>query len=147
MTDSGNTIRPHFPRPVINDDVAFMYEGFSEGELRIQRCLNCKSLRMPPGPSCPHCHSDNWDTVPASGRGRIYSFAIHHHPPIPPWESPHPVVLVDLEEGVRFLAGLTGDSADLAIGMPVELEFLELEEGLTLPAFQRADSAGFGENS
>ncbi len=140
MTEPSNTHSPAFPKPVINDDVAFLYEGFSENQLRIQRCRDCNTLRMPPCPSCPHCRSHSWDTITASGRGRIHSFTVLHHPPIPPWESPHPVVLADLEEGVRFLASLTGDSADLAIDMPVEIEFLALEDGFVLPAFKVAES-------
>ena len=48
-------------------------------------------------------------------------------------------MLADLEEGVRFLASLTGDSADLAIDMPVEIEFLALEDGFVLPAFKVAE--------
>jgi uncharacterized protein len=60
-----------------------------------------RELRHPPGPMCPSCRSTDWDWQVASGRGTCYSYAVHHHPPLPGIDPPHTVVLVDLEEGVR----------------------------------------------
>ena len=49
------------PRPSINQDVAFFWEGVAEGKLLIQRCLKCQALRHPPGPGCPKCSSLEWE--------------------------------------------------------------------------------------
>ena len=139
MSNDSNTHATSYPRPLFNDDNAFLYEGFEQEELRIQKCSNCGQLRVPPGPMCPHCQSSEWTTINASGKGRVHSYTIQYHPPIPPFPSPHTLVLVDLEEGVRFLAAAKDISAeDVAIDMDVELEFCELEPGFKLPVFKHS---------
>ncbi len=57
----------------------------------------------------------------ACGRGTIYTFAVHHAPPIPGLPLPNAILLVDLQEGVRMIGDLIGDIGDpaLAIGAPV----------------------------
>ncbi|NIB45181.1 hypothetical protein HBA55_36745, partial [Pseudomaricurvus alkylphenolicus] len=83
------------PRPGINRDNAFFWEGVSQGKLLIQRCTSCQSLRHPLGPMFPQCQSLEWDTVESSGKGEIYSFVNLHHPQVPPFDSPNPIVLVE----------------------------------------------------
>jgi uncharacterized OB-fold protein len=49
------------------------------------------------------------------------------------------VVLVDLEEGTRLLANLIdADPKAVAVGMPVRVDFVAVDEELTLPQFRRA---------
>jgi uncharacterized OB-fold protein len=140
MADTDGTLRGR-PRPAITHDNAFFWEGIASGTLLLQRC-RCGRLRHPPGPVCPSCHSFEWEAVPASGRGRVYSFAVAHHPPIPPFEYPNPIGLVELEEGPRVVANLVGIAADaIRIGMPVACEIVEVEEGFRLPQFRPADGA------
>jgi len=130
------------PRPVINRDNQFFWDGVEVGELRIQRCADCARLRHPPGPMCPSCRSTNWDWTVASGRGTVFSYAIHHHPPLPGIDPPHTVLLIDLDEGVRFLSHATGMThRDVSIGMPVELTFESVDDELTLPLFRPVDGA------
>lgn len=127
------------PRTVINADNAFFWEGVAEGELRIQRCADCGVLRHPPRPMCGRCRSTDWDTIAASGRGEVFSFVIHHHPPLPGVKMPHVVATISLEEGTRFVAELVEvEPVDVRIGMPVELVFVEMDEDLTLPVFRPA---------
>jgi uncharacterized OB-fold protein len=79
---------------------------------------------------CPVCHSLDWDTVEASGRGHVYSYVVAHHPPIPPFDYPNVIALVALEEGTRIVSNLRGvDPRAVEVGMPVRAEFLELEPG------------------
>jgi uncharacterized OB-fold protein len=142
MTETNGGSAPRFPRPVILDYVAFLYEGFNRKELRIQYCDQCGRHRHPPSPLCPHCHSVKWTAKPTSGRGRVYSYTVQYHPPIPPHETPHPVVLADMDEGFRFLAAMRGVALDaICIGMPVAVGFVELESGFTLPVFRPAQGA------
>ena len=130
---------PTFPRPVVVEDVAFLYEGFERRKLRVQTCRRCGKLRHPPGPVCPFCQSPEWTATATSGRGWVHSFTVHHHPPIPPWSVPHAVVLADMEEGFRFLASTQGLAPDeVRIGMPVAVDFVECEPGFTLPVFRAA---------
>jgi len=128
------------PRPAITHDNAFFWEGIAAGTLLLQRC-RCGRLRHPPGPVCPVCHSFEWEAVPASGRGRVYSVAVAHHPAIPPFEYPNPIGLVELEEGPRIVANLVGVAPDaIRIGMPVRCEIVEVEEGWKLPQFRPAEA-------
>jgi uncharacterized OB-fold protein/acyl dehydratase len=130
---------PRRPRPSVSTDNAFFWEGVAQRELRIQRCSECKRLRHPPGPMCPHCHSLDWDHVVASGRGKVFSYVLAHHPPVPPFEYPHLVVLVELDEGTRLISHLVAAGTEHArIGQPVQVAFTEVEPGLVLPLFRPA---------
>ena len=125
------------PQPGVTRDTEFFWKGVRDGKLLIQRCSDCQVLRHPPGPMCPHCGSLTSDSVEASGRGVVYSFVVAHHPPIPPFNYPHPVALVELEEGTRFVADLVGIApSDVVVGMPVELEFHEPDGEQRLPCFR-----------
>lgn len=124
-------------RPTTNRDTAFFWEGTSLGELRIQRCGDCGLLRHPPGPSCPRCHSFAREHVVSTGRGSVFSYVVHRHPPIPGHELPILLALVELEEGVRMVATVEGVAPEeLAIGMPVEVGFRRVDDRLTLPVWR-----------
>ena len=70
-------------RPVVNRDTEFFWEGTARGELRIQRCGGCGALRHPPGPMCPALRGDEAGVRGRGGRGEVYSYVVHHHPPVP----------------------------------------------------------------
>jgi uncharacterized OB-fold protein len=128
------------PLPSITHDNAFFWEGVEKGLLLIQRC-SCGALRHPPGPMCPKCQSLEWDTLAASGRGVVYSFVLAHHPKIPPFDSPNPIVLVELEEGTRIVSNLVGiDPEAIEIGMRVRARFDPVEEGRTLLQFEPTET-------
>lgn len=138
-TDPGDG-KPKRPRPAINQDNAYFWEGVREGELRIQRCGGCQQLRHPPRPMCDVCRSTEWDHVVAGRSGRIHSYVVHHHPQLPGVTTPHVVLLVDLEEGVRIISETAEgvDPATVRIGLDVELVFKEVDEELTVPAYRPA---------
>lgn len=139
----GELQKPRRPRPAINRDNQFFWEGAAKGQLLIQRCAGCGQLRHPPGPMCPSCHSLQWDTVVSSGRGTVHSFVVMHRPAIPPFETPNPIVLVDLEEGIRLVAGISGIAPEkIEVGMPVEIEFPEVEPGYRVPNFRPRSPGG-----
>jgi uncharacterized OB-fold protein/acyl dehydratase len=138
------------PRPAINRDNQVIWDGYRKHELRVMRCKQCGSLHTPPIPRCSSCGAFDMDYRVASGRGRLYSYTIVHHPQVPGFRYPLVVGLVELEEGVRMVADLVGVSRDdVEVGMPVELEWLDshpaLVEGavdsrgpITLPQFRPA---------
>ena len=127
------------PRPGITHDNRFFWEGLGEGKLLVQRCASCGTLRHPPGPMCPRCQSLDWKAQQASGRGVLYSWVVMHHPPVPPFEYPNPIALVELEEGVRIVAQLVGvERSAVEIGMPLVCEVVEVEEDFPLPQFRAA---------
>ena len=127
---------PH-PRPSITHDNAFFWEGLKQRKLLIQS-FNGR-LVHPPVPACPETGSFDWTTVEACGRGTIHSFVVMHQPQLPGFEYPLPVVLVELEEGVRIVANMVGAKPeDVEIGKAVTLEFVEVEPDYVLPAFRLA---------
>ncbi len=123
-------------RPVRNRDNEFFWEGTAAGEIRIQKCNACGELRHPPGPVCPACHAMDRGHVVATGRGTIFSFLVHHAPKMPGRELPVTLALVELEEGVRMVATVTGAPEDLAIGDRVVAGFDRLDEDTTLPTWE-----------
>ncbi|MFD8566862.1 bifunctional MaoC family dehydratase N-terminal/OB-fold nucleic acid binding domain-containing protein [Streptomyces sp. NPDC059639] len=128
------------PRPAVNRDNSFWFEGAREHRLLIQRCAACARLRHPPGPCCPACGSLDWDTVESAGHGEVYSFVVNHHPRHPAFDFPHVVAVLALEEGTRLIANLTGVTPEnVMVGMPVVLDWLDADPDLTLPVFRPAD--------
>ena len=124
-------------RPVVNRDTEYFWAGMAAGELRVWRCGACGLLRHPPGPMCPRCSATRPEYLLASGRGEIYSYVVHHHPPVPGRELPFVVALVALEEGVRVLGELRDtDPAGVRVGLPVEIVFDRVDDELTLPAWR-----------
>ena len=126
-------------RPMVNRDSAYFWEGAAAGELRIQTCNRCGALRHPPGPACPDCGALDRGHVVASGQGKVYSYVVHRHPPVPGKELPIVIALIDLEEGVRMV-GEVADVADdeIEIGMPLRVGFNRVDDELTLPVWRKA---------
>jgi uncharacterized protein len=124
-------------RPAIDQDTRFFWEGAAAGELRIQRCHGCGRLRHPPGPVCPHCHGTSHGYAVASGRGEVFSYVVHHHPPVAGRKAPFVVAVIELPEGVRVVGNILGVPADqVRVGMPVEVMFERADAGLVLPQWK-----------
>jgi uncharacterized protein len=138
------------PRPGINLDNQFFWDGARGHELRIQTCLACGQKYFPPTPRCWECGSFDMGFAVASGRARLYSWVSPHHPQAPGFVYPLLVGLVDLEEGTRLVTNLVGvRRADVRIGMPLEVSWLDSHPALvdgaedsrgpiTLPQFRPA---------
>jgi uncharacterized OB-fold protein len=125
---------PYPLRPAVNDDTAFFWEGVRQGELRIQRCADCGELRHPPGPVCPACRSANRAYTVASGEGTVYSYVVHHHPPVPGRETPFVVAVVELPEGVRIVGNIVDCPPDgVGIGMSLRATYRAMDDELILP--------------
>ncbi|WP_354379029.1 bifunctional MaoC family dehydratase N-terminal/OB-fold nucleic acid binding domain-containing protein [Streptomyces sp. PvR034] len=128
------------PRPVVNRDNRGFWDGVQEHRLLIQRCASCAALRFPWLPGCNDCAGLDWDTVEASGAGTVFSYVVMHHPPFPAFDPPYAVAVVELAEGVRMVSNITGVPYDkVRIGMPVQLEFLRVDEELELPVFRGSE--------
>ena len=132
-------------RPVVSPDTAFFWGGTAAGELRVQRCDGCGALRHPPGPVCPSCGTMTAGTpgyLVAAGTGEVYSYVVHHHPPVPGKKLPIVIALVQLPEGVRMVGELLGVSPDqVRIGLPVRAELVRVDDELTLPAWRAVSAA------
>jgi hypothetical protein len=132
---------PAKPVPEPTRDSKPYWDGLDEGRLLLQQCAACRKIRHYPRPVCDACYSMEVDWVEASGRGRVHSWTVAHHPFHAGFkdELPYILALVDLEEGVRMNAQMRGMAADeMRIGLPIRVDFERTTDGVTLPVFVRA---------
>jgi uncharacterized OB-fold protein len=126
------------PSPTLDDQ--FFWDAIAEGRLVFQRCSACGVVRHPPAPMCGECHSVEWDTQESAGRGHVYTWIVSHHPTKPDAEA-RIVVLVELDEGIRFVSNLLGVDASsikegsVLNGMAVALTIEDID-GVLLPQFR-----------
>jgi len=123
-------------RPMVNRDSAYFWEGTARGQLRIQSCNACGALRHPPGPACPDCGALDRGHVVASGLGHVFSYVVHHHPPVPGKELPIVIALIDLDEGVRMVGEVACAPEEIAIGERLQVDFDRVDDDLTLPIWR-----------
>ena len=70
---------------------------------------------------------------------------VHRHPPVPGKQLPIVIALVELTEGVRMMAELTGTDPDkVHIGMPVRASFIRVDDELVLPGWRPDERAAPG---
>lgn len=129
------------PLPLADLDTQPFWDGCSQGRFLLPRCRACGTYRWPPGPMCPACQETETDWTEASGRGTVYSWVVVAHAVHPSLvdQVPYVVGLVELEEGIRVVANVTGCApTEVTAGMPVELYFEDLGTELRLPNFRRS---------
>lgn len=129
------------PRPTITRDSAGFWEACRRRELAIQRCADCGTFRHPPEPCCWSCRSFAFTWQRITGRGRVFSFAVVHHPFLPALAKHLPytvaVVAVDDAPGVRLLTNVVdAPPGEVRIGLEVEVVWDDVAADLALPRFR-----------
>src|ERR1700755_223760 len=127
-------------RPQPTPETQHFWDGTKAGELRLQRCNACGKVYFPPRPFCPACAARDVSVFAASGKGRLYSYVIHHRP-VPGFTPPYAIAVVELDEGPRLMTNITGcpqTPEALQLDMPVEIAFERLDDEITLPLFRPA---------
>jgi len=120
-------------------DFEGFWQGADQGNLVLQKCVDCGAWCHTPKPMCPNCHSVEKEWVPVSGKGVVYSWVTYQESPHPAFKAPYSVVLVELEEGMRIVSNLVDVKPDdIKIGMAVEVTFDKITDEVTLPKFKRA---------
>lgn len=143
QTSDGAPAKPGRIRAPRAFDNGWWWDGIDAGHLLIQKCKDCGVLRHPPRPMCHECLSIEWESVPSSGQGRVNSWVVLHHPPIPGYALPLAIAVIDLEEGTRIVANIVDcPFEEIEIDMPVECSIEEVEEGYMLPVFRRVPGGG-----
>jgi uncharacterized OB-fold protein/acyl dehydratase len=134
------------PRPATTPDNNWWFEALAEGRLVVQACSGCGTVRHPPGPMCPECHSLAWEEVSTTGTGTVHSSVVVHHPQVPGFDYPLAVLLIDVDvtpaadgserpvvRPVRMVMNSTDpDPTALGIDDPVRIEIREVG-GVHLP--------------
>lgn len=123
--------------PSPTPETAHFWEGTKAGELRLQRCNDCKETYFPPRPFCPHCSSRSVSVYAASGKGVLWSYVIHHRP-APGFTPPYAIAVVKLDEGPRLMTNIVDcpqTPEALQLDMPVVVKFEKQDDNITLPLF------------
>ena len=129
------------PEPGVDWETRAFLEGCGRHELILQRCRSCGVVQHRPRALCVSCLSDNIEHFAATGRGTVYSYTVTHQNQARGFREALPYVLayVELEEGVRLLTNIVGCTPEtVRIGLPVCVEFADLEGGIAVPRFRPA---------
>lgn len=107
----------------ISDDSDLFWQGLKERRLLFQTCCECGRHRFPFRMSCQRCGSFEHCLTESEGSGFIYSYTVVERPLLPGFDAPYRVVLVEVDEGVRYL-GLYEHEAneDPVVGLRVKAQ-------------------------
>jgi uncharacterized OB-fold protein len=136
---TGPSDKPAKPLPQITPDMAPFFEAARRRQLVVQRCAGCGTFRFPARAICSRCLGRESAWVPVSGRGTVFSYTVMHQAAHPGFaaEVPYPVVVIELEDGVRMLSNLIDcPRGDIRIGLPVQVTFDDVGPDVTLPKFR-----------
>ena len=131
---------PKRPLPKPTPETRHFWEGTRAGELRLQRCDECRHAYFPPRPFCPKCASRKVSAFKASGQATLYSYVINHRP-APGFTAPYAIAVVELAEGPRMMTNIVGcpqTPEALQLDMPLEVVFEKQTDEITLPFFKPA---------
>jgi uncharacterized OB-fold protein len=135
---------PPRPLPIATAETAPYWRAALAGRLEIQLCRACARHQFYPRPFCIACLADDLEWVEASGRGHVYTWTVCHVAAHPAFENrvPYALAMVELDEGVRMLAGIVdSDLARLAVGARVRVCFEPIRDDFALPMFQLTETS------
>jgi len=93
-------------------------EALARGQFRIQQCRDCGKYVFEPRVACPHCGSGELRWTEPSGHGVVCSTSVLVQGLRN--DDPHPLVLVELDEGPQMAGRVLDVDADkLEPGLPV----------------------------
>lgn len=127
--------------PEPTPETRHFWEGCKAGELRLQRCTDCKNSYFPPRAFCPKCGSRDVEVYAASGKGKLYSYVINHRPRPDMGTEPHSIAVVELAEGPRMMTNIIGcpqTPEALQLDMNVQVTFQKESDDISLPLFEPA---------
>ena len=127
------------PIPTVTPAMSEFFAAARTGVLKVQKCGACGALRFPAFELCSKCNSSKSSWVAVSGRGEVFSYNIMHQVYHPAFagEVPYAVVVVELEEGCKFVSNLLGVKPhEIKCGMPVEVVFEKVTPEMMLPKFR-----------
>ena len=131
MSEETTMIRPF--------SAASFDQYLAEHRLMAARCTDCGGLYVPPRAICPTCHGEALEWAETSGKGKLAAFTVIYSGPTFMVEqgfdrkNPYVSGIVELEEGICISARITGldpsRPAEIRIGAPLDVEFVEVGEG------------------
>jgi uncharacterized OB-fold protein len=123
--------------PPLDDDNREFWTGGATGQLRLPFCAACSRWIFPPLLLCPGCRSPAIYAA-VSGKGRIFTYTVNHHPFNPEVTVPYVIAIVELveQEGLRFTTDIVNCPIDsVRIDLPVRVIF-EQQRDVFVPLFE-----------
>ncbi|MFJ8236247.1 Zn-ribbon domain-containing OB-fold protein [Ureibacillus sp. NPDC094379] len=140
MSNFLNLNKEKRPLPELNELNRPFWEACQDKKLIIQLCEKCSHHRYPISEFCPKCLSSEYNWVPISGKGEIYSYTIFHRAYHPAFKNkvPYNVAWIKLEEGIFMISNVIGvdSQSEIQVGMKVMVDFEEIEDEISLPVFR-----------
>ncbi len=102
------------------------WEATGRGELRLQRCQRCGTVRFPPKVLCPACLGEDGVWAEVDGSAVVVTYTVVHQPATPAFAGrvPYVVSVVELSEGPRMLTNLVDcHPGKVHSGMKVRVTF------------------------
>ena len=131
MTDV--TVRP-LPEP--SELTRAFWDAAARHELVAPECDACHRRFFTPQVACPFCGSEAWTYQPSVGTGTVYSATVVYRPPLPAFEAPYCLAIIDLDDGWSMLSRVVGcDPLAVTIGMRVTVTWDDVAPGVALPVF------------
>ena len=131
------------PLPQLTPVNEWFWTSGADGQLRIQRCADCKTFVHPPVPICPVCRSREWEPTVVSGRATVVGFTVNAHQWLPGFEPPYVIANVALAEDamVRLTTNIVGCEPDeVHVGQEVAVRF-EQQDDVWVPLFAPTGNA------
>ena len=103
-------------------------DGLRAGRLVARRCAACGTAQWPPRPLCGSCHATDFEPLPVEPAGTVHTFTVVHRA-FHPWFAdrvPYGVAVVETDAGIRFMGLFDADPGELAVGLRVTGEIVEL---------------------
>lgn len=139
---------PAGPSPHLHPDIADFWNSLDRGQLSIQRCSSCETLRFPISPNCHECLSPDFSWEAIHPRGTV-NVAIEAHEAVSklpasgislsdPWRGMTPYIsgVVDMDAGVRLPGRIVCRCGDALIpGTEVNAVLLGAAHNVTIYGF------------
>ncbi|MBO0869056.1 MAG: OB-fold domain-containing protein [Micromonosporaceae bacterium] len=142
-SDTAGRLRRRLPRPTAESQP--FWDGCARHELLLQRCLPHGHFWFPPANICQRCWSTEYAWTPVCGLAELFTFTVYRRAYAAELadQLPYVVGIVELVEGPRLISNIVGCAPEqVRIGMKLEVVFEDLDDAVTLHAFQpHADRA------
>ena len=133
------TTAPPLPDPA-DQMLAGYWEAVARGELVVQECGSCAAPQWPPRAGCGKCGLSDLGWRRVAGTGTLFTWTTVHHTTIGYYRpmTPFALAAVELDDvPVRMLGRVRGTDPDrLTIGMPVQVAFERVSDGVRLPVWE-----------
>ena len=138
MSNGGTSPRP-VPQPGLL--TAPFWQAAREHRLVVQYDAAADAYQFYPRAISVHTSRQNLEWREVSGKATLYSYTVTHIPP-PGFEGgdPYLIGVVELDEGVRMMAPLSGiETGAATIGMRLRVCWQDIDDEITYFAFEPDD--------